>query len=240
MKSVSVCITVFGFSQYIEDQLHSIFNQSYKIKELVVVEDYSNSLSPYDLISSLSSKHNIDLNYQLLSKNVGPAEAFRIACSMSKGDVIFFSDHDDIWHYDRVSLAIEKHQDYKMVVCNGVVFRNSSDLVNIVNLPKIYNSKPSSNCLEIITKNVLVGATISIDGSLIRSISDNYQFSPMHDWNLHAYFVIKNMQISFIEDSLLMYRRHDQTFTGRSKNSILVQLRFRLMLLKFIWNILKN
>jgi len=238
MKSVSVCISVFGFSQYLEEQLRSIFVQSHKIKELVVVEDYSNSPSPYNFLSSLCSKYNVVLNYKLLSKNVGPAEAFRIACMRSSGDVVFFCDHDDIWRFDRVALALDKHRDYEMVVCNGFIFTDASDLASGTNLTKVYNSKPCSNCLKIIIRNVLVGATISVDGNLIRSLSGNFQFTPMHDWNLCAYFAMKNKPIAFIDDSLIMYRRHNATFTGRSNNSILKRIRFRLILLKFMWHVL--
>ena len=39
----------------------------------------------------------------------------------STGDIIFLSDHDDIWHEDRIREALS-FQNYDLVVINGQKF----------------------------------------------------------------------------------------------------------------------
>ena len=238
MKSISVCMTVFGVSPYLHEQLRSISVQSYKISELVVVEDCSGCPSPKSLLDDFCSQNNIKFVYRHMEVNVGPADAFRLACLDSTGDIVVFCDHDDIWMPDRVARAVDKHQFSKLVYCNGLLFRDPTDLTKTHNCPKIYDSAISSSLWSILQVNMLVGATISIDGDLVRSVALRFGFQPMHDWSLSAYCALKRTSIYFIKEPLIMYRRHSNTFTGRKKTSFFRKLTFRTNLLRFLLNVL--
>ena len=47
---ISVCMTVFSHSKFLDEQLDSIINQTEKIDELIIIEDYSGGISPKDYI----------------------------------------------------------------------------------------------------------------------------------------------------------------------------------------------
>ena len=238
MKSISVCMTVFGVSPHLHEQLRSISVQSYKISELVVIEDYSGFPSPKLLLDAFCAQNNIKFVYRHMEVNVGPANAFRLACLNSTGDIVVFCDHDDIWMPDRVGKAVDKHQFSELVYCNGLLFRDPSDLTEMNNCPKIYDCAISNGLWSILRKNMLVGATISIDGYLVRSVALKFGFQPMHDWNLSAYCALKSTSICFIKEPLIMYRRHSNTFTGLEGTSFFRKLTFRINLLRFLFNVL--
>ena len=50
----------------------------------------------------------------------------------------------------------------------------------------------------------------------------------MHDWVLIISFLILKKRISFLNESLIMYRRHEGTFTDNIKNSFIKKIKFRL------------
>ena len=92
MSSISVCMSIYGFCEYLPAQLESIVSQTISIDELVVVEDYSELDSPYDYMGAICEEHSIELKYIKLETNVGPAEGFRQAICASSGDIIYFCD----------------------------------------------------------------------------------------------------------------------------------------------------
>ena len=238
MKSISVCMTVFGISPYLDEQLRSLSEQTYKINELIVVEDFSDDPSPKSLLVNFCFNNNIKLIYRQMEVNVGPASAFQLGCLSSTGDIVIFCDHDDIWMPERVSRAVEKHQFFDLVYCNGLIFSNSVDLEKINNCAKIYNFAISGSLWSILQKNTLVGATTSVNGDLVRAIAQRYGFQPMHDWSLIAYCTLRRSSMYFIKEPLIMYRRHSNTFTGIKKTSFFQKLIYRIYLLRFLLNVL--
>ena len=163
-KSISVCMTVFGRSKYLLHQLESILNQTVKINELIVVEDFSGAESPQNLIRGICSEHEIKLNYNKLDENVGPPEAFRLAISKSSGDIIFLSDHDDVWNLDRIEKVIPYHMEATLVLSNGLIHEDNKK-------DKRLYEKLEFNLFKIIKKNEFIGATFSIDGNFARHLS---------------------------------------------------------------------
>ena len=149
MISVSVCMTVFGYSKYLHHQVESIMLQSHSIDELIIVEDYSGENSPQDYFEAICKKFNIKLFYISLENNVGPAEAFRQSILASSGDVIYFSDHDDIWLKDRVKRTLSHHNESSLVLVNANYFYSNSQ----VGSSQVYNF-PSTSFLKSIVKNI--------------------------------------------------------------------------------------
>ena len=230
--TISVCMTVFSFSQYLEEQLASILNQTKKIDELVIVEDYSGKDSPKKYIEEICSKKTIKLIYKMNKKNLGPAESFRDAILESNGDVIFLSDHDDIWAKDRVARTLPFHKNNDFIVVNGQKFTNSSQLTfkKDHQKTKIYYDL-QINIFSLIIKNEIIGATTSFRGNIARLLASKISFYPMHDWILVILFLLLNKKIKFINESLIKYRRHGDTFTDNKKNSLLQKCKFRLSIL---------
>ena len=120
--SISVCMCIYGFSEYLSEQTKSILDQTTKITELVVVEDYSELESPEHFIREICSQYQVDLKYLKPKINLGPYNAFRLAIRNSKGDIIFLSDQDDVWHNERVEKAMPYHRNSVLVVSNGKSF----------------------------------------------------------------------------------------------------------------------
>ena len=226
MEGVSVCMSVYGFSEYLPAQIESIIAQSTTINEIVVVEDFSGLVSPADYLNKIFSATSIRLVYLKLSKNVGPAEAFRLAISTSTGDVIYLCDHDDIWEPNRIHNTIGYHAESSLVIANGAVF-NSECIVGPSSIYSEFNMSFMGNLF----KNRVVGATLSVDGKFARALSNATSFYPMHDWVITSFSLLTHRPIAFVDESLIHYRRHSGTFTGVVNTSIYTKVKYRSFLL---------
>ena len=90
---VSVVIPTFNRRSEVEQALKSVFQQSVKVDEIIVVDDGST-----DLISELfSAKIDPRIDFIRLEQNVGGAVARNVGLAAASGDFVAFLDSDDTW-----------------------------------------------------------------------------------------------------------------------------------------------
>ena len=231
----TVCLTVYGRSRYLDEQLNSILNQSLIPSQIIVVEDYSGS-SIKDYLNEFLYDKKIPYKIFTNTNNLGPAESFRQAMLYADCDIIYFADHDDIWHHDRVLNTIDYHNHYFLVICNAKVFYEYKKISHPLYKSTDFNN---INIFKLFFKNLIVGATTSVNIANYRNLINSVKFEPMHDWILAIMSVILKKKIKFIDTELVSYRRHSKTLTGRSKNSIISKINYRIKILKFIYKIKK-
>lgn len=100
---ISVIIPVFNREVELQRALESVFNQSYKDFEVIVVDDGSSDNSV-----SVAQKFDVKLIKQ---QNLGVSAARNSAIKISQGDYIAFLDSDDEW----LPHKLEKQISYKSV-----------------------------------------------------------------------------------------------------------------------------
>ncbi len=109
---ISVIIPVYNRVESLKTAIESVFCQSYKNYEIIIVDDGSekpikNFIFPY--------LHRIRLIE--LSKNKGVSFARNIGIENAKGDYVAFLDSDDIWLPFKLALQVDfiKENDFKIV-----------------------------------------------------------------------------------------------------------------------------
>ncbi len=98
---VSVVIPAFNRASTLKKAIGSVFSQTYKDFELIVVDDGSED-DTSDLVSSFNGR----LRY-IKQKNKGPASARNLGIKNAKSDLIAFLDSDDWWDEEKLVLQIE-------------------------------------------------------------------------------------------------------------------------------------
>lgn len=88
MPKVSVIIPTFNSEQFIEQTIDSVFNQSYKDFELIVVDDGST-----DGTDKIISRYKNRITY-IRKKNEGISVARNMGITQTQGEYIAFIDHD--------------------------------------------------------------------------------------------------------------------------------------------------
>ncbi len=94
---ISIAMTTFNGSRYIIEQLDSILHQTVLPDEVIICDDRSSD-STVQLVEDYIERNALS-NWRISvnEKNLGWKQNFRRAVSMTKGDIVFFADQDDIW-----------------------------------------------------------------------------------------------------------------------------------------------
>ena len=113
---VSVVVATYNRADLISETLDSILNQTYKIFELIVVDDGSSD-NTEEIVKNYSDSR---LKYIKTDNWGGPARPRNIGIRESKGEYIAFCDNDDLWEKNKLEkqLDIIKNNNAGLCFCN--------------------------------------------------------------------------------------------------------------------------
>jgi glycosyltransferase involved in cell wall biosynthesis len=231
---ISVCLATYNGDKYLRDQIASILKQLDQNDELIISDDGSTDAT-VEVISSFNDSrilllfHSKDINlkkekhsHYLVSSN------FENALKHAKGDFIFLSDQDDVWVDNKVEVMLSYLSKHSLVMSDFIIINDDGVIVSdsffkFLKLPRglILNvSKPIYHgCCMAFTKKVLDDA-LPFPQKLI-----------LHDSWLGI--VAESFgKVKFIEDKLVLYRRHYQNASfsaGKSNNTLVFQIRYRVV-----------
>lgn len=120
---VSVIIPAYNVAGYISETLDSVFAQTYKDYEIIVVNDGSPDT---ETLEKTLEKY-LDKIIYLEQENKGAAVARNTGIENSRGELIAFLDADDIWlpeFLDTQTKFLDAN-DYEMVYCDAYLFGDS-------------------------------------------------------------------------------------------------------------------
>ncbi|WP_419175249.1 glycosyltransferase family 2 protein [Desulfosediminicola sp.] len=110
---VSVIIPTYNRNDFLREALNSVFRQSARCAEIIVVDDGSTD-GTEEFISGLKAESPTPIHY-LKQKNKGPAAARNSGISLSSQEYITFLDSDDHWRKRKIQYqlgAMQKQPDY--------------------------------------------------------------------------------------------------------------------------------
>lgn len=116
---VTVIIPVYNHEQYIETALRSVFAQTYKPLEVIVVDDGSKDKSR-EVIHSLQAE--FVFCYIENEKNLGLTKSLNLALKVSKGEYISILAGDDCWVPEKTAIQVPfMEANPKVAACSGNV-----------------------------------------------------------------------------------------------------------------------
>lgn len=104
---ISIVMSTYNGSRYIQAQLDSIRKQTRKPDEVLIFDDGSSD-DTYEIVANYISSYGLE-NWKLQNnpQNYGWRKSFMHAISCATGDLIFTADQDDIWCLDKVEKMSE-------------------------------------------------------------------------------------------------------------------------------------
>ena len=112
-NKISVIIPVYNGEKYLQRTLLSVLNQSFKVDEVLIINDGSEDNSKKIIFNW---KKKLPIIYFENNKNMGVPFSLRRGISLSKGDIIFRLDCDDEWKKNHVKNTIFLIQNNKKSV----------------------------------------------------------------------------------------------------------------------------
>lgn len=204
MARVSAIIPAYNCEKYIVETIESVFAQTHKDIELIVVDDGSTDRTE-EIIRSFGAR----LNYIRQDKNSGPSAARNRGIKESSGAYVAFLDHDDIWLPDKIEEQVrmlEREKDLALVYSNFYYINRSGSIMG-----KLFdNIKPCRGFVfeELVISNFIPTSSVVIRKKVLdeTGIFDE-RFLIAQDYDLYIR-IAERHKIDFIERPLLKYMVH--------------------------------
>lgn len=224
---ISVCIASFNGESFIQEQLNSILQQITHDDEVIIVDDCSSDKT-CEIITDFADER---IHLYRNKNNIGPIKSFQSAILKSRGKYIFLSDQDDVWNSDKVSRVISQFQktNADLIVHDGIVV--DSNKREISPSWNQYNRNIlSTRVVDILFKNGFTGANMAFDHRIVSLITPFPDHVLMHDWWIALVCAKLHKKIVFMDEKLILYRRHGNNVTGK-KNSVIKMFMNRIQML---------
>lgn len=139
-------MTTYNGSKFLERQLESILFQTHPVDEVIICDDGStddteNIILSFIANNSLSEKWKFERN----TTNKGADKNFINAAEKCTGDIVFFSDQDDIWAKNKIEEMVSvffNHSDAMVVSCSEI-YIDSNDK-KLITESKLHRDKDKS------------------------------------------------------------------------------------------------
>jgi len=119
---VSVVLCTYNGSKYLQEQLDSIFSQTYPHIEIIAVDDASTD-NTVELLRRYEQRPGFRIHVN--EQNIGYNKNFERGCSLVTGEYIAIADQDDIWDKQKVELlmnAFAGSPDILLTHCHSAIF----------------------------------------------------------------------------------------------------------------------
>jgi GT2 family glycosyltransferase len=158
---ISVIIPTFNRALFLSKTINSIINQTYqqtyKVDEIIVVDDGSND-DTKEIVQNLISKYPI-IKY-IYQENSGVSSARNSGIKIASNEWIAFCDSDDIWLENKIQNQVGFLQaNPHILFChtNEIWLRNGKTIKQ-----KAYHTKVSGDCFVQNLPETLIGASTTL------------------------------------------------------------------------------
>jgi glycosyltransferase involved in cell wall biosynthesis len=208
---VSVIIPNYNYGRYLSEALESVFNQTYKELEIIVVNNGSTDNS-MEILDSFGEKITV-INQQ----NLGQATARNVGIAQASGKLLALLDADDIWLPDKIESQVSLITDSVQLVYCGIHFVDSNASVISRSVFPMYKN----DCLEFFENKpwraIVVGgeSTALFSRKLYEDVGGfNVNLSTASGWDFFRKCAAKT-HFEFSNNAQVLYRQHTENISRK-------------------------
>lgn len=218
---VSVVMAVYNGEKYLADQVGSILPQLNEADELVISVDPCGDSSKEIALAYASQDARVRVSD---GPGTGVTKNFEAALKLAMGAYIFLSDQDDVWlngKVERVLCELE-HEGVLGVVHNASIVEESLAPAK----RRFFEQEFNPGVLRNIVKNRYIGCCMAMRRELLDMALPFPDDIPMHDQWL-GLLAKRHGEVKYVDEPLMLYRRHRDTVTGQKKAGMMTKARWR-------------
>ena len=142
--TTAVAMAVYNGVTYIEGQLDSIRLQTKQPDHVVICDDGSKD-NTVSFVREYIRRHGLQERWEIIEneKNLGYIKNFYHAMELSKADLIFLSDQDDVWSLDKIEKmerVFVQHTDVKLLSCShGFIDQGGQQIKSLLTPKPVIN-----------------------------------------------------------------------------------------------------
>ena len=158
---VSIIIPSFNSASSVDRALESVYNQNCVTREIIVIDDFSETNDYNYLVAILNKWQKMNLNILLHRnlKNMGPGSSRNVGVKLASGKYIAFLDADDVWHKNKLMIQ------YKIMENQNLHLSGHIYIPKLHKWESIENQLRSNSFLHIkdfIYKNLFATPTVMV------------------------------------------------------------------------------
>lgn len=231
---IAICMATYNGAQFLNEQIQSILEQSYENWVLYIHDDNSTD-NTVDIIQKYSSVYIDKVIYLDDTQSFGcPSLNFSYIVEQldDEYDYIMFSDQDDVWLPDKITLTLkEMLKNEKTNHSKPVLVHTDLKVVNqkleIISESMWHYQKidfSSSNSTRILVQNNVTGCTCMFNKYVKNNFFPIPRNAIMHDWWLAvntAYYG----KVAYVNTATILYRQHNNNTVGAHGFNLLHYMR---------------
>ncbi len=207
-------MATYNGARWLQEQLDSIYAQTWPHLEVVVSDDASTD-GTVEILAQYAAERG--LRYEVNPARLGLVKNFERAISLCRGEYIALSDQDDVWKPHKIETLVERIGDFTLVYGNiqevleadgggGV----EQEFEPIFRFARAHGSGHPIHYL--LAENWVVSHSVFFRRELIAHALPIPPHQPFHDGWL-ALVACKLGGILYVDERLQTYRRHESSLT---------------------------
>ncbi len=220
-------MAVCNGEKYLNEQIDSIINQLSPHDEIVISYDNSSDNS-FNIIKAYAS---IDHRIKYFKNNLKPGvvKNFENAVKNCTGEIIFYSDQDDVWMSDKIKKVLRKFEDPNVTV----VIHDSSLTDRELNIthPSTFKLRNGNTSLF---KNLIrlsyIGCCLAFRSDMKKVVLPIPTIYRSHDWWTGSICSCFG-KMEKIDEALILHRLHENNATPIKSPSLGYKLSVRWIII---------
>lgn len=212
--AVSIITPAYNISRYISETLDSVFAQTFRDFEVIVVNDGSPDTSKFE---AALAPYMDDIVY-LKQPNAGAGAARNLAIEHSRGKLLAFLDGDDVWlpGFLESQVGFLTGKGYDMVYCDAELFGMPAVEGRTFMQTAPSDGAVSFNSILDFSCNVITSGTVARKQAVVDAGLFEWEKVRAHDFHLWLRMLKNNARVGYQRKVLLKYRTHLDSLSGDS------------------------
>ena len=223
-EQIDILLATYNGEKYLEEQLDSILNQTYKNIRLVISDDNSKD-NTINILQKYAQKDN-RIQLYLQPQNLGVVKNIEFLLNKVENRFYMLSDQDDVWLLEKIEKTVEKQKetnadlvfgDLEVVDKNlNTIYESFGDYMLLNKKIKKYINTNRINYLY----NCVTGCTLLSKKEYIEKILPLPTVSKhlIHDHWI-GLIVSLNGKLAYMPEKYIKYRQHGDNEVGTTKKS---------------------
>lgn len=196
--------------RYLPNYCSSIKTQDTDNFDILILNDKYNKTFP------LNNKRITILN---IKNNLTPAKIREVGIKYALNNnykYILFSDADDYFSINRISLSKNGLRKYDFVYNNIKLINETGIIINDINYINLKTKKECNSYLELIEKNIFGFTNTAVKADKLTKLYIPKEIIAV-DWWIFSILLLNKCKGGFIKEAITYYRQHNNNFVGISK-----------------------
>ncbi|MFA5145949.1 MAG: glycosyltransferase [Candidatus Omnitrophota bacterium] len=213
---VSVIIPAYNCARYISEALDSVFYQTYRDFEVIVIDDGSTD-GTIDILKKYAAEHPGKMSC-IYQKNSGPGKARNRGIKEARGEYVAFLDSDDIWLPEKLKAQLDffKKEPSLALVHSDFMYFNNSGITKKSEFSSTAKRNFSGSAFYPLVKENFIRTSTVVVKKIVLEVLGAFDedFFMSEDYDLWLR-IAKVHDIGYVNDRIVNVRQHADHISRR-------------------------